>query len=398
MRIQKISTTNKSFNGKPLKAPSVTIRSYADAIKAWDYLKSAKYLDVHSDKTSFYNSYIRKENYSFLDKLTTSFDKTMFVEKFCEFTKFPNLNATSNKMHDTFIDTIQAISRKLNGYYDTEFDILDAGYDPTCSLGLKKAFPGSDLDKGYVILRGSDYSDYENEVCVNKFKSELWDSLDQRLVSLNHPDTEVTVYTKKQIEDLLNKMNYFMGKKDKDEDRFILLKAGLGLIGLIFASPIVIAGWLLNNKYELDHKTDPYVAGEFNRELAKYIDSSSDRDIAKNFAFFIETVHENIYKRDFPKTDNLFSKICNSPFVLNSNVTQISAWKEKIDEGYLKQKLRNRISLQTDFDRMSTDTKFDLVKDIIKYSSDDHSSRFSEYFKNDDDIAVRYKKLLNALK
>lgn len=398
MKIQKLSTTNKSFKGTPLSAPSITIKNYSDAIKAWEYLKSAKYLDVHSDKTSFYNRFIRETNYSFLDKLTSSFDKTMFIEKFCEFTKFPNLNATSNKMHNTFIDTIQTISRKLNGSYKNEYEILDAGYDPTCSLGLKKAFPGSDLDKGYVIIRGSEYSDYTDENCVNRFKSELWDNLDQRLVSLNHPDTEVTVYTKKQIKDILNKMNNFVQIKETDEDRFLLVKAGFGILGLALAGPIVAAGWMLNNKYELDHKTDPYVAGKFNRNLAKYIKSSSDRNLAKNFAFFIEAVRENLYKTDFLKTDSLFKEIRNSQFVINSNVTQIPAWREKINDGYLKQKLRNRTSLEYGFSRMSTDTKFDLIKDIIKYSSNDQSYRFSEYFKNDDDISKRYEKLLNALK
>ena len=64
----------------------------------------------------------------------------------------------------------------------------------------------------------------------------------------------------------------------------------------------------------------------------------------------------------------------------------------------MKSKLRNRERLENDFYQMSTDTKYDLIKDVIKYCTDDQSYRFSEYFKNDDDIANRYHALLESLK
>ena len=47
---------------------------------------------------------------------------------------------------------------------------------------------------------------------------------------------------------------------------------------------------------------------------------------------------------------------------------------------------------------VETDKKYELIKEIIKYSSNDQGYRFSEYFKNDDDIANRYDRLLAALK
>ena len=46
---------------------------------------------------------------------------------------------------------------------------------------------------------------------------------------------------------------------------------------------------------------------------------------------------------------------------------------------------------------MDTETKYDLIKDIIKYGTDEQSSRFIHFFKNDDDIAHRYDKLLKSL-
>ena len=144
--------------------------------------------------------YIRKDNYSFLDKLSSYVDKSAFIEKFCEFTKFPNIREVSEKIDRTFKDCLSNISRNLNGYgYDTTYTVVDSGYDPTCSVGLKKALPGSDLDKGYIILQGNGYNDEE---VVNKFKGELWNNLDQRIVSLNHPDTFPAVYTKKQVKEI----------------------------------------------------------------------------------------------------------------------------------------------------------------------------------------------------
>ena len=87
-----------------------------------------------------------------------------------------------------------------------------------------------------------------------------------------------------------------------------------------------------------------------------------------------------------------------SLFANNSNVTQVEAWQNKINNGYLKSKLRNRIKLESDFYSMTTDTKYDLIKDVIKYCTDDQSSKFSQYFKNDDNIANRYDELLQSLK
>ena len=56
------------------------------------------------------------------------------------------------------------------------------------------------------------------------------------------------------------------------------------------------------------------------------------------------------------------------------------------------------MQLQNDFDKMSTETKYNLVKDVIKYCTDEQSYMFNEYFRNDDDINLRYEKLLNSLK
>ncbi len=396
---------NINFDGTPQRLYGGWIKNYQDALEVWENLRYAKYLDAHQN--SYYDKSIRADNYSFLDKLTSYSDKAGFIEKFCSFTGFPNLRTISNKIDSTFKACINRISKELTvSNRSNEYNIIDSGYDPTCSLGLRKAFPGSDLDKGYIILEGSSLaSEKAEEVIINNFKGKLWDDLDQRIVSLNHPDTYPSVYTKKQISNMLDKLD----KKAQEVEANLNFKNAVGTTAALTLATLLgpiaiiggsaIAGLLLSRHFaKAAVTTDPYVAGKFNRKIAEKIIGSKDREDAKNFAFFIETVMANFKRNSCGKNDSIFSIINNSPFAKNSNVTQVEAWQHKIDGGYMKSKLRNRIKLESDFYSMSTDTKYDLVKDVIKYGTDDQSSRFSQYFKNDDDIANRYDKLLESLK
>ena len=375
-----------SFKGTPYRLPSVEIRNYQDALGVWENLRFAKFLDAHQNTAS--DKMIRQANYSFLDKLTSYIDKASFVEKYCEFTKFPNLKEISDKIDATFTTCINNIARNFNCSYRSDYEILDSGYDPTCSLGLRKSFPGSDLDKGYIILKGVN-SDSENETIVNNFKGALWEDLDQRIVSLNHENTFPSVYTKKQVIDKLNKYN----KSAK--------YAGLSFLGevtgkLIF-TPLTFFDALEKYCQKPYTTTEPYDAALFNRRVA-FLTRSNEREDVKNFAFFIETVWENVKSPAHRKDSELVREVRNSPFACFSNVTQMSAWKRKIAGGYMKSKLRNREQLEKEFSSMSTETKYDLVKDVIKYATDEQSNKFSKYFKNDDDIANRYERLLESLR
>lgn len=403
--ISKCRYSNSTFKGHPLHLPYTNVRNYHDALEVWNKLKFAKYLDAHENTYS--DKLIRQDNYSFLEKLTSNYDKASFVEKFCDFTNFPNLRVVSNKIHDTFKLTIDNISAYLNARNNSsEYDIIDWGYDPTCSLGLKKAFPASDLDKGYVILRGSPYNlNLEDEKIVNDFKEQMWEDVDQRIVGLNHPNTYPSVYTKNQVEGMLNNLD---GKAIDIENEVRVkngAKAFLALTAATLLGPFAIiggsaiAGALLAKHFQkMATTTDPYVAAKFNREIAKKINKPEDREQAKNFAFFIEMVAANFRRNSSGKYDSIFTRIKESPFAEHSNVTQVEAWQHKIDGGYLKSKLRNRMSLESDFYQMTTDTKYDLVKDVIKYGTDDQSDKFAKYFKNDDDISNRYERLLDSLK
>ncbi len=390
----KVFRRDLHFKGKPLLAPEISIRDYHDALKAWENLRFAKYLDVHDDKINPAYKEIRKKNYSFLDKLFSYSDKASFIEKYCDFTKFPNLRQISDNMHNTFINCVNKISNNFYSRYgNSGYEVLDAGYDPTCSLGLKKAFPGSDLDKGYVILKGNEY-DSRNECIVNDFKGKLWEELDQRIVSLNHPDTAIDVYTEKQIVDKINWLDDIIKKDTESLRNYFTVITGV----LTFPIWFPIACYQISKEKD-DDLTDPYKAAWFNRDLAKLIKTPRERENAKNFAFFIEAVRENLKStKDFTKTAPLFDRLKSSSFVSRSNVTQIPAWQKKISGGYLKNKLKNRMNLEKEFYTMSTEEKYELIKDIIKYSSNDQSYKVVKYFQNDDDIAGRYEELLEALK
>ena len=393
----------KSFKGTPQRIYGDVIHDYHDAIRFWENLRFAKYLDAHDN--SYYDKSIRADNYSFLDKLTSYFDKAGFVENFCNFTGFPKLSVISNKINTTFKTCINNIANELNYYeYSSPYNIVDAGYDPTCSLALNMAFPGSDLDKGYVIIKGSSgKSNTEDVSLINKFKGKLWEDLDQRIVSLNHANTEVSVYTKNQIKNMLDYLDEKGDKVITERYKKAAIAGAWGTLCGTFLGPAAIffGGIAAANSYKKNipdpDTTDPYEAAIFNRQLAKRIDSKTKKTEAKNFAFFIETVAANLRRNSDGKYDEIFSRIRNSDFVENSNVTQIEAWQKKLNNGYRKSKLKNRERLQSDFYYMDTETKYDLIKDIIKYGTDEQSSRFIHFFKNDDDIAHRYDKLLKSL-
>ena len=400
-----------SFKGAPAKLNYGTIKNAQNAIEAWGYLRHADYLNVHSDNVSRINKEIHKkirlENYSFLDKLTTSSDKDSFITAFCNFTGFPNLKLISEKMNKEFKKTIEYIDYYSSGYYK----VIDWGYDPTCSLGQNKAFPGSDMDKAYVILKGSEYDSSK----VSWFSGRLWNCLDQRLVSLNHPDTFPEIYTDQQVVMNLKLLDSYVRNliNQKVPPVASTFVRGVLKMFLKYRSPLdvhfppsritqktidFVEEKITYPNPVINKETNPKLAAKFNIDLAKTLPESL-RELAKNFAFFIEIVKANYRRNPEGKDSELFDKIFDSDFAKYSNVTQVEAWQKKLDSGYMKTKLKNRMQLEKDFYKMTTEDKYDLIKDVIKSSSNDQCDvRFSHLFKNDDDIAERYKGLLSELK
>ena len=148
-------------------------------------------------------------------------------------------------------------------------------------------------------------------------------------------------------------------------------------------------------------QTQPTIAGEFNIELAKHLPANGlSKEEIKNFAYFIESVRDGYSIKPSLYMESTLSNIfTSSPFVQFSNVTQIKAHDILLSTGQksIKTKLKNREHLAREFDQFSTDKQFRFVVDMIKYISEDQSSEFSQYYKNDDDIKARYDALNKLL-
>ena len=136
-------------------------------IRRFDLLKHAKYTDIsemyekdeYKRKTELReNKAIRAKNFSFLDNIGDFFGPGIFVKYYRNLTGFPNLKETTQKINDEFKRTIGIASTNTNkmfGQNSHVADVVTYGYDEMCSVGLGYAWPGSDLDKAFIIIEGS---------------------------------------------------------------------------------------------------------------------------------------------------------------------------------------------------------------------------------------------------
>ena len=354
------------FNGITQRMPQFALNTFENLRSQYELCRYAKYYEALDDKIYPQNKHIRLENLSFLDRIP-DFLKAKFIELYKILTSFPYLSVTSGKIEQEFIKQIK--------YADNSYArAVMAGYDPVCSVGLQRAFPGSDLDKAYIILEtpksNTTYQDWE---IVARYKGSLWDNTDQRILSLNNENTFPEIYTIDQtfnILDILDRLTRRAGL-DKNMDYF-------------FA------------KREFD--INPVSAGEFNIKLAQANDESEISKIdAKNFAYFIESVRDGklIYNPDDDFNKLINQRIYASPFARMSNVTQMGAHVNLIRSHMkpIKSKFIYREMLAGIFDNYTLDHQFDIVKDLVKSVSKDQSGKYKELFENDDDIGKRFDRL-----
>ena len=136
-----------------------------------------------------------------------------------------------------------------------------------CSVGLGYAWPGSDLDKAFIIIEGSS-SPLKNKEIVNRYRGQLWENMDTRILSINHYAAFPNVYTKKQVMDNIDLFDSYT--KDYTEfDKMIAYSA-------------------------INYIKDPIKRAQFNLELSEKLPGYLKED-AKNFAYFIETLRECCY-------------------------------------------------------------------------------------------------------
>ena len=368
---QTITANKFTFTGITRRLPYKIIWSTDDLISQWKNLKYAPYYEALDDKKFYQNKLIRKENFSFLDNVTEKI-KQEFVEYFKKETSFPDLKKVSENIENEFVKQVKNSAEMVS----PNINIVSAGYDPTCSVGLKKAFPGSDLDKAYVVLQNN--SCMNSFEVINKFKSNLWFNTDQRILSLNNEDTFPEVLT-------MDGITYTLKKLDK-----------------VFKTMVFSQDSKDNFKYLRMNELDPVKGGLFNTLLAKKLPFEDiSKEYAKNFAYFIESVRDgkNLIKNT-KYCCELESAIANSPFAQYSNVTQMGAHDKLLSTGLkkIKTKMQRRTELLNEFDKFHVDEKYDLIKEIIKsVSKDNDNPKFNKYFQNDDDIKERYDRLNRLL-
>jgi len=354
-----------SFTGRTRQLQQITINSVQDVVTQWKQLKYAPYYEALDDKIFPENKAIRNANFSFLDNVPSKI-KPEFIDYFKEFTAFPNFQKVAGKIKAEYIKQIHLAAESISPY----IKIVAAGFDPTSSVGVERPFPGSDLDKAFVILQNNSYiHDFD---VINRFKGHLWFNTDQRILSLNNEDTFPEVYTTSMIDYTLRQLDAIANKLDlSPEDKIKLLIA--------------------RNKEE-----DPLKAGVFNIEISKHLPYKNiSKEYAKNFAYFIESVRDG---KHLIKDENLFKilseKMNNSTFCTYSNVAQICAKYTNP----LKTKLVKREELTDNFDKMPIKKQYDLVKEIIRsVSKDQNNPEFDKYFKNDFDIGEHYNRLNRIL-
>lgn len=386
-----------SFKGQPwsldiryLNVPLIGQLSSEDAIKIYEEFKCGNYLDIGEDKTSFgYNNYMRKKNLSFLDRVTNTEEKRRFIDYFKDLTGFPNLYDVSEKIKTEFVSAVGKSSEKLNSdNYTNRFDVLQAGYDGICSVGRHKALPGSDLDKAYVIIRGSGYDDVDTEL-VNKFKGELWFNTDQRILSYNHDDAAFPqVYTITQLKKLLK-------AADEKTESMGLIRRYRPLSDIIWGSSLCPEYKEKKTaKYnELKSLTESYhedyvegsrffieLCRQFPRGEAGVLDvNQPTRENIKNIGFVLEALREGIYFTNFSKLD--YTDLYKSTTYNLTNMSQLKALKNRND---VKPKRVARENLKNDFNSWGIDKQFRFVKTLIEASCANNrnfTDEFPEYFR-----------------
>lgn len=281
---------------------------------------------------------------------------------------------TSEKIENEFI---LAIKNADNGDCNGKYQCIAAGYDSTCSVGKKMAFPGSDLDKAFVIIRGSD-SDNENIEIVTEFKKRLWEKTDQRILSFNHDTSFPNVYTVKQVEKMFDSIDSRTSSLNFNKNRILIN--------------------MENECFDLEK------AGEYNILISKYFPKKAlsynpiepNKENVKNFAFFVEGVRDGKFLISTPIFDKLNNKIKDYEFYKFINVAHIKGMKNKNKRGEVKQKLVLRQALEKEFKNWDVNKQFEFIKVLIKASCEDNKEK-SEYFKNTIDMKSKYKDFLALL-
>jgi len=298
-----------------------------------------------------------------LDSLTTE-EKKEFILAFSKLTGFPDLNIVKKMIEAEIINSIH----KLGDIED--FDVKFIGYDANCSTGRKIALPGSDCDALYMII---DKKNHAEPWFAAKVRWDYKDVVNQRILSTpaNH------------LPEILD---------------LEFIQEGLELAQNAFKQCDFSDFELRNFQKNLEDNTNNFVqSAEFNIKLARKIPKNK-REIYYKTAMLTEIIRDGIVNENaFDSELNL--KIINSPLYKYSNLM-----KQKGLSKALKSKHIERQKLKYEFQKMTIEEKFQLIKDILYFSfgqqpENKNKKYFSNVNENNQDemgnIVDMYNKILN---
>ncbi len=364
---------NVSFNAHACRMPMYK-ELYNTSIMGveYNYLSRSRHYECLDDDKFPYNKVVRAFNYSFVDRIPQNL-KQPFIDLYERITGFPRLTPINNKIKNEFVRIVQSYNNRIE-------NIVAAGYDPVCPLGLRNELPGGPLDRAFVVIKSPKGIDAKTEAeNLVQMKAELWEDTDQRILSYNHKYKFPEVFTENQLYKNLDILDDLTKKSDLNKQ-------------------------IVYYRAKRDYETNPILAGEFNVKLAKFNDESQiSKEDAKNFAYFIESVRDG--KVVFPFSDYnpglkaIRERIKASPFAQMSNVTQMTAFSNLYKENlfHFGPRYDSRVDLQSDYCNWDLEEKFDFLKDLMKYVSDEQSSKYQQYFKPDDDRGELYAELNRQL-
>ena len=117
------SSQKVQFSGVTQRIPQIAINSAQDLQNQYHYLRFAKYYEALDDDIYPQNKFIRMENFSFLERIPQTLKK-IFVEKFKEFTEFPNITKVSEKINDTFVNNALKTIPQQSTFYKCISDVI----------------------------------------------------------------------------------------------------------------------------------------------------------------------------------------------------------------------------------------------------------------------------------
>ena len=371
-----------------------------EAFEYFEQLSLGNYLDLNGDTKDEKAREIRKKNLSFLDKVKDVWEKDSFIDKYCEHTGFPDMKKVSSKILDEFC---MAVNKSKSLIYLENYNLMDAskiigfGYDGVSSVSRNTAFPGSDLDKAYVILKGSD-NDFDNLMLVQNYKGKLWDNTDQTILSYNHDAVSFPeVYTVKQINAMCEAINKAAEKMDLFSHKTVTKSKPHLLFFTKTYEEALPSKYDEYKKLTTEYSEDYVKANKFVIDLARQFKPNYSWDKAINVE---NPSREDIYKACFVIESILHGKTLSENKVELPidkkvgdliNLSQIQALKNST---FKKEKYEKRLNMETAFNSWHLNQQFEFIKSMIKASCSDNTA-FPHYYKTKEED--RFQEVIKAI-